>query len=439
MHGDPQQFLESAATPLGWYYLAVAVLNAGAAVYWLRRPRRPLPAAVWGAVALGFAVLAWRAFAGSPLVIPAPVRAAVDAVLGLVAFTVGTFLALVLVFVFRRFFVRPAVAWTVLDAALLFVGASMTDPAFAGIVAKPDNVPIAAMVFLLGFFTWLATAQAVANDERMARGRPPVEADHSGKVLVWPDVVYLELIGMVIGSVVLIVWSLALKAPLEQPANPVVTPNPSKAPWYFLGLQEMLVYFPPSIAGVILPGLIILGLMAIPYLDPNPKGSGYYTIRQRPLAYVIFQFGFLQLWILLILIGTFMRGPNWSFFGLYEPRDPHKVLSLSNVTLAEYFWAILLGRGVPQVAPGSGALAELAGVLWRELPGVIALLVYFVALPVVLGRTVFRNLRRQMGRGRYLIMVLLLLMMLALPLKMILAWTFHLSYVLNIPEYSFQF
>jgi len=57
----------------------------------------------------------------------------------------------------------------------------------------------------------------------------------------------------------------------------------------------------------------------------------------------------------------------------------------------------------------------------------------------VLGRTVFRNLRRQMGRGRYLIMVLLLLMMLALPLKMILAWTFHLSYVLNIPEYSFQF
>jgi len=331
------------------------------------------------------------------------------------------------------------VAWTVLDAALLFVGASMTDPAFAGIVAKPDNVPIAAMVFLLGFFTWLATAQAVANDERMARGRPPVEADHSGKVLVWPDVVYLELIGMVIGSVVLIVWSLALKAPLEQPANPVVTPNPSKAPWYFLGLQEMLVYFPPSIAGVILPGLIILGLMAIPYLDPNPKGSGYYTIRQRPLAYVIFQFGFLQLWILLILIGTFMRGPNWSFFGLYEPRDPHKVLSLSNVTLAEYFWAILLGRGVPQVAPGSGALAELAGVLWRELPGVIALLVYFVALPVVLGRTVFRNLRRQMGRGRYLIMVLLLLMMLALPLKMILAWTFHLSYVLNIPEYSFQF
>ena len=435
----PQQFIESAATPLGWYYLAVAVLNAGAAVYWLRRPGKLVHAAVWGMVALGFGALAWRAFAGSPLVIPAALRSAVDAALGPVAFTLVAFLALVLLYVFRRLFVRPAVAWTVLDAALLLTGASMTDPAFAAIVTRPDNVPIVAMVFLLGFFTWLATAQAVANDERMARGRPPVEAEHGESVLVWPDVVYLELIGMVIGSIVLIVWSLALKAPLEQPANPVVTPNPSKAPWYFLGLQEMLVYFPPSIAGVILPGLIILGLMAIPYLDPNRKGSGYYTIRQRPFAFLVFQFGFLQLWVLLILIGTFMRGPNWSFFGLYEPRDPHKVLSLSNVSLAEYFWAILLGRGVPQVAPGSGAVAELGGLLWRELPGVMALVVYFVAAPIVLGRTVFRKLRRQMGRGRYVIMVLLLLMMLALPLKMILAWTLHLSYVVNIPEYSFQF
>ena len=438
MHADPQQFLESAASLLGWYYLAAAALNAGAAAYWLRRPGKLAHAAAWGVVALCFGLLAWRAFSGSPLVIPAAARSAIDAVFGLVTFTLGVFLALVVFYVFRRFFVRPAVGWTVLNGALLFTGASMTDPAFAGIVTRPDNVPIVAMVFLLGFFTWLATAQAVRNDERLQRGRPPLEAEYGDSVLVWPDVVYLELIGMVIASVVLIIWSLALRAPLEQPANPVVTPNPSKAPWYFLGLQEMLVYFPPSIAGVILPGLIILGLMAIPYLDPNPKGSGYYTIRQRPFAYLVFQLGFLQLWILLILIGTFMRGPNWSFFGPYEPRDPYKVLSLSNVSLAEYFWAILLGRGVPQVAPGSGLLAELGGLLRRELPGVIALAVYFIAVPLLLGRTVLRGLRLEMGRGRYWIMVLLLMMMLALPLKMILAWTFNLSYVVNLPEYSFQ-
>ena len=77
--------------------------------------------------------------------------------------------------------------------------------------------------------------------------------------------------------IVLTVWSLLLNAPLEQPSNPTRTPNPSKAPWYFLGLQEMLVFFDPWYAGVVLPSFIIVGLMLIPYLDINPKGNGYYT------------------------------------------------------------------------------------------------------------------------------------------------------------------
>ena len=116
-------------------------------------------------------------------------------------------------------------------------------------------------------------------------------------MLVWPDLVYIELICMVLVTAGLIVWSLLLRAPLEEPANPVITPNPAKAPWYFLGLQEMLVFFDASIAGVTYPALIILGLCAIPYLDMNPRGNGYYTIAERKFAYVVFQFGFLQLWI----------------------------------------------------------------------------------------------------------------------------------------------
>ena len=98
---------------------------------------------------------------------------------------------------------------------------------------------------------------------------------------MWPDLVYTELISLILCSVVLIVWSIFLKAPLEQPANRSMTPNPSKAPWYFLGLQEMLVYFDPWLAGVVLPGLIIVGLIAIPYIDKNPKGNGYYTFNER--------------------------------------------------------------------------------------------------------------------------------------------------------------
>ncbi len=71
--------------------------------------------------------------------------------------------------------------------------------------------------------------------------------------------------------------------------------NPSKAPWYFLGLQEMLVYFDPWMAGVVLPSLILVGLMAIPYMDANPLGNGYYTYKQRKFAILSFCFGFLHL------------------------------------------------------------------------------------------------------------------------------------------------
>ncbi|MFO0909270.1 MAG: hypothetical protein U0794_13120 [Isosphaeraceae bacterium] len=66
-------------------------------------------------------------------------------------------------------------------------------------------------------------------------------------------------------------------------------------------------------AGVVLPSLIIVGLMAMPYIDNNKSGNGYYTYAQRKFAYITFQYGFLVLWVILILLGTFLRGPNWNF------------------------------------------------------------------------------------------------------------------------------
>ncbi|MFM7137629.1 MAG: hypothetical protein ACKO1M_11255, partial [Planctomycetota bacterium] len=94
-------------------------------------------------------------------------------------------------------FVKPMVAWTILNLALVVMGLSMADENFASIVMKPDNVPIVGLVFLLAFFTWVATKQAVVNDERIARGEPPLEKLDDEKVLVWPDLVYTELICMV--------------------------------------------------------------------------------------------------------------------------------------------------------------------------------------------------------------------------------------------------
>ena len=110
---------------------------------------------------------------------------------------------------------------------------------------------------------------------------PPLEKLDDEKVLVWPDLVYTEMICMIALTAFLIFWAIWLQAPLEEPASSVKTPNPSKAPWYFLGLQEMLVYYDPWMAGVVLPSLIVVGLMAIPYIDFNKKGNGYYTIKQR--------------------------------------------------------------------------------------------------------------------------------------------------------------
>ena len=98
----------------------------------------------------------------------------------------------------------------------LFFLFGMTDENFRLIVGKPDNVPITALIFLLIFFTWYSMRQAVRNDRRLMEGRPPVEKDEADRVWVWPDLVYTELIALILCSAVLIVWSIALKAPLEQ-------------------------------------------------------------------------------------------------------------------------------------------------------------------------------------------------------------------------------
>ena len=217
----------------------------------------------------------------------------------------------VLMLVTYRTWTKPAVALSLLGVVVLFFGLSWSDPNFNEVVTKPDNIPIVALVFILGFFTWLALRQAAINDERIERGEPPREATEANdRILVWPDLVYQELICMVLFTVLLIVWSVFIPAPLEEPANLGRTPNPSKAPWYFLGLQEMLVYFDPWIAGVLLPGMIISGLILVPYCDKNPKGVGYYTLKERPFAIFMYLFGFVVLWVVLIVLGMLLFGPD---------------------------------------------------------------------------------------------------------------------------------
>src|SRR3954467_12830149 len=308
----------------------------------------------------------------------------------------------------------------------LFFGLGGLDPNFRLIITKPDNVPIVGLIFLLVFFVWYSMKEAVLNDRRIAKGIGPIEKEESDRVWVWPDLVYTELISLILCTVVLIVWSILLKAPLEQPANRAVTPNPSKAPWYFLGLQEMLVYFDPWLAGVVLPGLIIVGLIAIPYVDKNPKGNGYYTFAERKAEITIFLFGFVVLWCSLIVLGTFLRGPNWNFFGPFEFWDIHKLAALTNVNLSEYIWV----RGLRTALPSNPLL--------REIGGILLVLFYVFALPVILARGAFKVYYAKLGAPRYYVSVLLFLMMMSLPLKMLARWIFNLKYVVAIPEIFFN-
>jgi hypothetical protein len=414
---------------LAVYYVLVAILNLGFAAYYYSysQPRRPGVAAVWAAVAGLFLLhaLAYAAHAG--WVIPHRFTESVNAATGPVTYTVASIVGFGVLLYWRRFFVQPQVAWAILNISLLAFGWSFTDPNFRGIVAKEDNVPISMLIYSVGFFTWFGLYRAAQNDERIARGEPVLEKLDDDKVLVWPDLVYTELIAMVIATVVLVVWAILLKAPLEQPATSAKAPNPSKAPWYFLGLQEMLVYFDPWMAGVVLPTMIIVGLMALPYIDFNREGNGYYTFRQRAFAVTVFLFGFVVLWVTLIVLGTFLRGPNWNFFGPFAFWDPHKVDPLNNVNVSQLFWGDLLGKplkGMP--------------VLQREAPGLILVGLYLFALPPLLALTVFRKFFVMMGFMRFILLVTLLQFMASLPIKMVLRWTLNLKYIVAIPEIFFN-
>ena len=315
--------------------------------------------------------------------------------------------------------------WLLIGSAAIFA-LSMLDPNFYLIAAKPDNVPIVAMIFLLGFFTWLSLRKAYLNDKQMDAGSIPYEKTESDeKLFTWPDLVYTEMLAMIILTIVMIVWSIALRAPLEEAANPTSSPNPAKAPWYFLGLQEMLVYFDPWLAGVVLPTLIVVGLMAIPYIDTNPRGNGYYSFKERRWEIGVFLYGFLVLWSFLIITGTFLRGPNWNFYGPYEFWDPNKLEPLVNIDLSELVWVKFLGMPLPR--------------LWfiRELPGILLTLGYLGLAPL-LALGPFRRFYLKMGAPRYYVGAMLFLTMLSLPIKMVLRWLFNLKYLVHIQEIFFN-
>jgi len=195
-----------------------------------------------------------------------------------------------------------------------------------------------------------------------------VKGDVGRQFMSYPQLILREAIAFELLALVLVLLSLLWDAPLEQLANPLLTPNPAKAPWYFLGLQELLHYFPPVVAGVLIPGLVIVALVVIPYFNVNiegeplwakqpqrrlrifvggvvvlfvffglyhawtvilptaaitalalaayflPSGRRNFTdfLRSRPLSWWVMTW-FISVAIILTVVGTFFRGPGWSW------------------------------------------------------------------------------------------------------------------------------
>jgi hypothetical protein len=135
-----------------------------------------------------------------------------------------------------------------------------------------------------------------------------VEREQGDRVNVWPHLLAEEFVALLVVTAFLIIFSTFVNAPLLEHANPNLTPNPSKAPWYFMGLQELLRYFHPTIAGVMMPTVAIIGLIVTPYFDRNPSTKP----GDRKLAITIFTM-FIMFWAILVMIGSFFRGPaqNW--------------------------------------------------------------------------------------------------------------------------------
>jgi menaquinol-cytochrome c reductase cytochrome b/c subunit len=133
-------------------------------------------------------------------------------------------------------------------------------------------------------------------------------AEAQDKVHVWPHLLVVELVSILILLAVLTIFSATVRAPLLGLADFNKTPNPSKAPWYFLGLQELLTMFHPMVAGVTIPG-VGLGLLALaPFIDKNPS----HKPKDRKFAIAVFTM-FIMMWAVLVIIGSFFRGPGFNF------------------------------------------------------------------------------------------------------------------------------
>ncbi len=240
----------------------------------------------------------------------------------------------------------------------------------------------------------------MSRQPRTQESRPTAADNRNGMQPVYPGFMLKEFLAALMGILVLAWLGALVQAPLDAPADPAFTPNPAKAPWYFLGVQELLVYFDPWLAGVVIPLVIVAGLVAIPFLDGNPRQAGQYAFRRRRAAVVPFSAGVL-LWFILTVMAAWFRGPNWDW---YWPWESWGMAKASRTGFGSLPW------------PLGGTL--IGG---------------YVAGGYILLRYLLRRRAGTWGGLRTAVYIMLGLGMGAVAVKIILRLAFNLRYILTTP------
>jgi hypothetical protein len=162
------------------------------------------------------------------------------------------------------------------------------------------------------------------------RTSPYVKAKDDALVMTWPETLFRAAVAIEVLGIVLVLLALFWDAPLEELADPMRTPNPAKAPWYFLGLQELLHYFPPVIAGVLIPGMVVVALIIIPYFNINVEADGVWLRdRSKRLRIAAIAVGALTIVLLLLKVWAILTPTvvvaGFMFLAAATPESPADV------------------------------------------------------------------------------------------------------------------
>jgi len=268
---------------------------------------------------------------------------------------------------------------------------------------QPDALALVLLLLLVGAAVAVGLVAARRRDRDAVR---PPEAEPM--VTTWPHLLRRELIASLAALLAVTWWAILLEVPLGPTADPAVTPLAAKAPWFFVGVQEMLQYFDAWLAGAVLPLIMIVGLCALPYLDLNPEGNGRYTLRSRPVALAVVA-GLLVMWLLPMVVGLLFRGEHWLLQPVWQPPaldaplPPPQPLSLAD--------RIGLGGATAQLLGGTACVGPYLAValLWPRLRRV-------------------RGVAR-MGWVRYMVAGGLLATVLGVAVKVVLVATLDIRYL----------